>query len=251
MLSRVANSIYWMARYIERAENTARFVDVAEQMTLGRGDGVDRASGEWSPLISAIADDETFAEAYGTGHPGKSRPVSAAGPRKSQLGAVVRIGRPRERPHRAGGDLQRNVERDQPAVPPAAQGLGPVGHRPRHQSVRGDQGRQPRLSGHHRGHPVPGHRLRLPETGHHAGAGRQDQPPAGREVLPVAAHRRARGFTAGSGAVVGALAVGQCPRDVSPALRRHHAQKRGALSGARRVLSAFPAVLPLRSASRA
>jgi len=65
VLSRVANSIYWMARYIERAENTARFVDVAEQMTLGRGDGVNRASAEWSPLISAIGDDETYAEAYG------------------------------------------------------------------------------------------------------------------------------------------------------------------------------------------
>jgi len=28
MLSRVAESIYWMSRYIERAENVARFVDV-------------------------------------------------------------------------------------------------------------------------------------------------------------------------------------------------------------------------------
>ena len=26
MLSRVANSIYWMCRYIERAENVARFI---------------------------------------------------------------------------------------------------------------------------------------------------------------------------------------------------------------------------------
>ena len=28
MLSRVADSIYWMSRYVERAENVARFVDV-------------------------------------------------------------------------------------------------------------------------------------------------------------------------------------------------------------------------------
>ena len=28
MLSRVANSVYWMNRYIERAENVARFIDV-------------------------------------------------------------------------------------------------------------------------------------------------------------------------------------------------------------------------------
>ena len=28
MLSRVANSLFWMSRYIERAENIARIVDV-------------------------------------------------------------------------------------------------------------------------------------------------------------------------------------------------------------------------------
>lgn len=28
MLSRVANSIYWMCRYFERAENVARFISV-------------------------------------------------------------------------------------------------------------------------------------------------------------------------------------------------------------------------------
>ena len=28
MLSRVANSVYWMNRYIERAENVARFIEV-------------------------------------------------------------------------------------------------------------------------------------------------------------------------------------------------------------------------------
>ena len=29
MLSRVASSLYWMSRYVERAENTARVLDVA------------------------------------------------------------------------------------------------------------------------------------------------------------------------------------------------------------------------------
>ncbi|HPG18550.1 MAG TPA: alpha-E domain-containing protein, partial [Opitutaceae bacterium] len=32
MLSRVANGLYWMSRYIERAENTARLVDVNLQL---------------------------------------------------------------------------------------------------------------------------------------------------------------------------------------------------------------------------
>ena len=34
MLSRVANSLYWMTRYIERAENIARIVDVNLQLLL-------------------------------------------------------------------------------------------------------------------------------------------------------------------------------------------------------------------------
>ena len=34
MLSRVANSLYWMSRYIERADNTSRIVDVNLQLLL-------------------------------------------------------------------------------------------------------------------------------------------------------------------------------------------------------------------------
>ena len=34
MLSRVANSIYWMCRYIERAENVARFIGVNLNLLL-------------------------------------------------------------------------------------------------------------------------------------------------------------------------------------------------------------------------
>ena len=34
MLSRVANHVYWMARYIERAENTARIINVNTHLLL-------------------------------------------------------------------------------------------------------------------------------------------------------------------------------------------------------------------------
>ena len=48
MLSRVADSIYWMSRYIERAENVARFVDVNLNLTLDLpGEGAH----QWRPLI--------------------------------------------------------------------------------------------------------------------------------------------------------------------------------------------------------
>src|SRR5512141_2579038 len=34
MLSRVASTLYWMSRYVERAENTARVLDVTWRMSL-------------------------------------------------------------------------------------------------------------------------------------------------------------------------------------------------------------------------
>ena len=46
MLSRVADSIYWMSRYIERAENVARFVDVNLQPDA-------RLPGELRPAVAA------------------------------------------------------------------------------------------------------------------------------------------------------------------------------------------------------
>lgn len=57
MLSRVAESVYWMSRYIERAENTARFIDVNLQLSLDRV--VDGPS-QWRPMVSTTGDDELF-----------------------------------------------------------------------------------------------------------------------------------------------------------------------------------------------
>ena len=62
MLSRVANSIYWLGRYIERAENVARFIDANYHMTL---DIPNSASDQWQPLINTTGDHELFRERYG------------------------------------------------------------------------------------------------------------------------------------------------------------------------------------------
>ena len=62
MLSRVAESIYWMSRYIERAENVARFVDVNLHLILDMPTGV---QAQWEPLVATTGDDEVFAERYG------------------------------------------------------------------------------------------------------------------------------------------------------------------------------------------
>jgi uncharacterized alpha-E superfamily protein len=62
LLSRVANSVYWMSRYIERAENVARFVDVNIQLMLGApGDSEE----QWRPLVDTSGDSAAFFERYG------------------------------------------------------------------------------------------------------------------------------------------------------------------------------------------
>lgn len=63
MLSRVADSLYWMSRYIERAENVARFIDVNLHMILDLPVG---ATEQWQPLVITTGDDAVFAERYGT-----------------------------------------------------------------------------------------------------------------------------------------------------------------------------------------
>src|SRR4051812_2960394 len=62
MLSRVAESIYWMGRYIERAENVARFVDVNLNLMLDLPAG---AAQQWQPLVDTTGDTEAFAKRYG------------------------------------------------------------------------------------------------------------------------------------------------------------------------------------------
>ena len=61
MLSRVAESLYWMARYIERAENIARFVDVNLYLMLDIPISMRQ---QWDPLITVTGDGDIFAERY-------------------------------------------------------------------------------------------------------------------------------------------------------------------------------------------
>jgi len=61
LLSRVADSLYWMARYIERAENVARFIGVNLHLML------DLPSDEkqWQPIVATTGDAHVFRERYG------------------------------------------------------------------------------------------------------------------------------------------------------------------------------------------
>ncbi|REJ67203.1 MAG: alpha-E domain-containing protein [Planctomycetota bacterium] len=61
MLSRVASSIYWMSRYVERAENVARFVSVNLNLSL---DFPREGQQQWLPLVVTTGDNEAFNELY-------------------------------------------------------------------------------------------------------------------------------------------------------------------------------------------
>lgn len=62
MLSRVADSIYWLNRYIERADNVARFVDVNLNLMLDLPVGMTQ---QWEPLILTTGDLNLFKKRYG------------------------------------------------------------------------------------------------------------------------------------------------------------------------------------------
>ncbi len=66
MLSRVADSLYWINRYVERAENLSRFVEVSEAMALDCPPG---SAEPWLPLIDASGDRELFDALYPQGNP--------------------------------------------------------------------------------------------------------------------------------------------------------------------------------------
>ena len=65
MLSRVANSLFWMSRYIERAENIARIVDVNLQLLLDfRNLDDQRLAQHWVPIVQSTGDDTLFFQLY-------------------------------------------------------------------------------------------------------------------------------------------------------------------------------------------
>lgn len=60
MLSRVADSIYWMARYVERAENFSRLLLSTQDLLLDAGaEGVDEAQ-FWQPILATTGDEEAY-----------------------------------------------------------------------------------------------------------------------------------------------------------------------------------------------
>lgn len=61
MLARVAENLYWMARYLERAENTARLINSTTHVLLDLPHG---ATFGWTTLVEIAGLDDLFAQHY-------------------------------------------------------------------------------------------------------------------------------------------------------------------------------------------
>ncbi len=65
MLSRTADHLFWMSRYIERAENLARLLDVTWQMSLVP-QSEEAANQSWNAIIVLNSLEEAYATKYST-----------------------------------------------------------------------------------------------------------------------------------------------------------------------------------------
>ena len=61
MLSRVADALYWMSRYVERAEDITRILTVNFHTLL---DTKTEDAQAWKPVIAITGDEDLFAKNY-------------------------------------------------------------------------------------------------------------------------------------------------------------------------------------------
>jgi len=63
MLARVANSLYWLSRYMERAETAARLLDVNMQLALDFEEHTPgRDQTHWQPILATLEDQDLFGQ---------------------------------------------------------------------------------------------------------------------------------------------------------------------------------------------
>ena len=149
LLARMAEAIYWAGRYLERAECTARIVQVHTDTHVDMPVGEDVG---WEPLLAIAGVDSEFAERYHR----TTEPGTVAGRRRAEEDVIefllhgddnpssilgARRHRPREPPHRPAGRPPRGVGgRQQPVAgllrpprrgrhPGGAGPVAPPGHR--------------------------------------------------------------------------------------------------------------------------
>jgi len=63
MLSRTADTLFWLGRYVERADNTARIIDAANRLATVP-DSIAGETSEWEPALAAAGVLHTFSELH-------------------------------------------------------------------------------------------------------------------------------------------------------------------------------------------
>ena len=190
LLSRVADSVYWIGRYIERAENVARFIDVNLNLRL------DLPLATGAPVAAARRHHRRHAtsSANSTAPPPRTRVIEflTFDPENpNSISSCLRV-RPRERAHRARDHLVRDVGADQQHLPAdPSERRTPEPRADLHAFCE-----QVRLGCHlfqgiTDATMTPQRGLALLPARSHAGAGRQDLAHPRREVLHPAAVDRA------------------------------------------------------------
>lgn len=62
LLSKTAESLYWVGRYVERAENMARLLDTGKRMSAIPGDNAHQS--EWEPILAAAGARQSYDALY-------------------------------------------------------------------------------------------------------------------------------------------------------------------------------------------
>ena len=194
MLSRTAENLYWLARYMERAETMARLLEVGYRMALmpSAGEGY---RNEWASLVAAAGSSAGFEAKFGEElPPARRRDLAVLRPREPVERHLVHRDRAAERPRRAHRADHRDVGRAERRLSRA----------PRHRAaaalggaaaaaLRLDQAAGRAAPRRDRGHAPPERRLRLPQHRLLPRARRQHRAAARRQVLrPAADHRHGR-----------------------------------------------------------
>ena len=88
MLSRIAESLYWMARHLERADNTARVLDINVVHRLAAEEGLTE-EGQWLPLLAILGADDRYAETYPDGRVSVPRVIQLLTQAEGNPGSIL------------------------------------------------------------------------------------------------------------------------------------------------------------------
>jgi len=80
LLARHAEAAFWMARYVERAENLARLLDVQQVFASDSRD-----PGSWRSMLLLNSDEARFLESHGAVGPRLGHAILCAGPGQSDI----------------------------------------------------------------------------------------------------------------------------------------------------------------------